>query len=268
MSVLKPLVLIAILGYAGIAAGMYLMQRQLMYRPENKGLTPEGVGLAGVQALNIATPDGENIAAWFAPPQSGQPVVLYFHGNAGEIGDRPRRFEFYRQHGFGVLFVSYRGYGRSSGTPTEDGLAADATAAYEWLSANGAAPKRILLVGESLGTGVAVRLASEKPVAAVALEAPYTSTTDIAAGQYWWLPVRFLMKDRYESIARIAAINAPLLITHGEADSLIPIRYGRKLFETAREPKAFIAWPGKDHDAIHDEDTWKTEVEFFRKHVG
>lgn len=268
MSLLKSFIVIVILGYAGIAAGMYLLQRQLMYFPENKGLTPEAAGLANVQALSIVTPDGENIAAWFAPPQNGQPVILYFHGNAGEIGDRPGRFEFYRQHGFGVLFVSYRGYGGSSGSPTEDGLATDAEAAYEWLSKTGIETKRIVLVGESLGTGVAVKLAAHKPVGAVALEAPYTSTTDIAADQYWWLPVRYLMKDRYESIVRIAAIKAPLLITHGDADNLIPIRYGRRLFEAALEPKSFIAWPGKGHDAMHEEETWKAEVEFFREHVG
>lgn len=268
MNILKALAVIAVLGYAGIAAGMYLIQRQLMYFPENKGLTPESVGLEGVQAVSIATADGEQIAAWFAPPQEARPVILFFHGNAGEIGDRPGRLAFYRRHGFGVLFVSYRGYGGSSGTPTEDGLAADAEAAYEWLSRNGAAPTRIVLVGESLGTGVAVKLAAERPVAAVALEAPYTSATDIAADQYWWLPVRLLMKDRYESIARIAAINAPLLITHGDADKVIPIRYGRRLFEAAAEPKSFIVWPGKGHEAMHEEATWLAEVEFFRQHVA
>jgi hypothetical protein len=268
MSVAKNLLAIVVFSYCAIMLGMYVIQRQLMYHPENKGLAPEVAGLSGVQVLELSTADGQKIVAWYSAPQERKPVVLYFHGNAGEIGDRPLRFRFYQSRGFGVFYLSYRGYGGSSGSPTETGLIADAEAGYAWLLQNGLPATRIVLVGESLGSGVAVQLAARHPVAAVALEAPYTSTTDIAAETYWWLPVRYLMKDRFESIARIAGINTPLLVIHGDADTLIPIRFGRKLFEAAMEPKSFIAWPGRGHEAIFDEDTWKAEVEFFQTHAG
>ena len=148
------------------------------------------------------------------------PTILYFHGNAGEIGDRPLRFNYYHSRGFGVAYLSYRGYGGSSGSPSEAGLITDATAAYDWLIAKGVEPSRIAVLGESLGSGVAVQLAAKREVGAVALEAPYTSTVDVAANIYWWLPVHALMKDQFKSMDFISAVVAPLLIIHGDQDDL------------------------------------------------
>jgi fermentation-respiration switch protein FrsA (DUF1100 family) len=239
MNAIRNGLIFAAIVYAAVVLAMYLMQRQLLYFPANKGLTPAAVGIANAQTVELATADGERLVAWYSKAKEGRPTILYFHGNGGEIGDRPRRFQFYQSKGFGVLYVSYRGYGGSTGSPSEAGLMADAGAAYDWLLAQGVAPKLIVLVGESLGSGVAVRLATERQTAAVALEAPYTSAVDIGAQAYWWLPVRLLMKDRFESIKHIASINAPLLVVHGDVDQIIPVEHGRRLFEAAREPKAY-----------------------------
>jgi uncharacterized protein len=267
MQMLRIALLICLFAYGGAVVTMYLMQRSLLYYPENKGLTPEAVGLVGVQVVHLDTSDGEHILAWYAASKPGRPVIIHFHGNAGEIGDRSKRFEYIAGRGFGALFVSYRGFGGSSGEISEAGLITDAVTAYDWLIGQGVAPREIALLGESLGTGVAVQLAAQRPVGAVALEAPYTSTADIAAAIYWWLPVRLLMKDQFRSMDHIGAINAPLLVIHGAADTLIPVEYGKALFALANEPKELVIVPRAGHEVAFDESTWARELEFFGRHL-
>lgn len=265
MSFVKLLVISAIVVYAVAMLGMYVFQRKLQYLAENKGLTPERVGVVGATVETLTTPDGEKIIVWYAPAAEGKPTILYFHGNAGEIGDRPLRFNYYHSRGFGVAYVSYRGYGGSTGSPTEAGLITDATTAYDWLIAKGIAPQNIVLLGESLGSGIAVQIAAQKQVGAVALNAPYTSTADVAARIYWWLPVRVLMKDQYKSMDFIADVKAPLLVVHGDQDILIPLEFGKRLFAAANEPKEMKIIHGLGHEAMFEEVTWAREVEFFAR---
>lgn len=267
MSLVKFFVVLAIVAYAVAALGMYVFQRKLQYYAENKGLTPESVGIAGGSAETLTTADGEKIILWYAPAKAGMPTVLYFHGNAGEIGDRPLRFNYYHSRGFGVAYLSYRSYGGSSGSPSEAGFIADANAAYDWLLVKGVEPGRIALLGESLGSGVAVQLAAQREVGALALEAPYTSTAEVAAKIYWWLPVHALMKDQFKSIDFIAAVVAPLLIIHGEADELIPVEFGRRLFAAANQPKELEIIPGFGHEVLFEETTWAREVGFFARMI-
>ncbi|CAN5444887.1 alpha/beta hydrolase [soil metagenome] len=262
---LRWLILFACAAYGGIVLFMYLKQRDLQYLPESKGLTPLAVGLDGVKDLRLKTPDGETLSAWYAEAAPARPMVLFLHGNAGEIGDRPNRFAAYRAAGFGVLFLSYRGYGGSTGSPTQDGLVTDVVAAYDWLVAQAIKPEDIVVVGESLGSGVAVQLASRRPVAALALEAPFTSAADVGASVYWWLPVRVLMKDQFDSLSLIRNINAPLLIVHGDADGIIPVAQGKRLFDAAQAPKEIVVVPGGTHVSIFDEPTWARELAFFEK---
>jgi hypothetical protein len=265
MSLIKFFVVFAIVVYAVATLGMYVFQRKLQYHPENKSLIPEGVGIIGASVETLTTADGEKIILWYAPARAGMATILYFHGNAGEIGDRPLRFNYYHSRGFGVAYLSYRGFGGSSGSPSEAGLMADANAAYGWLIAKGVEPGRIALLGESLGSGVAVQLAAKREVGAVALEAPYTSTVEVAAKIYWWLPVHALMKDQFKSIDFIAAVVAPLLIIHGEEDGLIPVEFGRRLFAAANQPKELEVVPGFGHDVLFEETTWAREAEFFAR---
>ncbi len=265
MSLVKFVVVLAIVAYAIATLGMYAFQRKLQYHPANKGLTPESVGITGASIETLATADGEKIILWHAPAKAGMATILYFQGNAGEIGDRPLRFSYYQSRGFGVAYLSYRGFGGSSGSPSEAGLIADANAAYDWLIAKGVEPGRIALLGESLGSGVAVQLAAKREVGAVALEAPYTSTVEVAAKIYWWLPVHALMKDQFKSIDFIAAVVAPLLIIHGEEDGLIPVEFGKRLFAAANQPKELDVVPGFGHDVLFEESTWAREAEFFAR---
>ena len=178
--------------------------------------------------MNLATQPGEKLVAWYAPAQGDKPTILFFHGNAGEITGRSERFAYYQRAGYGVMFLSYRGYGESTGGPSETGLNHDADAAYDWLIKRNISAAKIILVGESLGTGVAVQLAARKPVAAMALEAPFTSTADVARLSYWWLPVGLLMKDQFRSIDYLKDIHVPLLFMHGTDDRLIPLQMGRE----------------------------------------
>jgi fermentation-respiration switch protein FrsA (DUF1100 family) len=266
IAALRFFLLSVALAYAGICLYMFLQQRSLQYFPTHRGPSPAEAGFSQVSDETIATPDGETISAWYAEAAPGKPTILYFQGNGGEIADRTGRLGFYLSHGFGVLFVSYRGYGRSTGAISEQGLIADALAAHAWLTARGVKPEQVVLVGESLGTGVAVQLASQRQVQAVALEAPYSSAADIAASIYWWLPVRLLMKDTFHSQAFIQKVHAPLLIVHGDADTIIPVAQGRKLFAMANEPKELVIIPGEGHDVIHDPRVWELEVAFFTGH--
>ena len=265
MSLVKFFVVFAIVVYAVATLGMYVFQRKLQYFSENKGLTPESVGVVGASVETLTTHDGEKIIVWYAPAAKGKPTILYFHGNAGEMGDRPLRFNYYHSRGLGVAYVSYRGYGGSTGSPSEAGLIADANAAYDWLIAKGVEPGSIVLLGESLGSGVAVQLAAKREVGAVALEAPYTSTVEVAAKIYWWLPVHALMKDQFKSIDFIAAVVAPLFIIHGEEDELIPVEFGKRLFAAANQPKELEIVQGFGHDVLFEETTWAREVEFFAR---
>ncbi len=256
---------LAVLGllYLAAVAGMFVMQRQFQYFPSRNNPPPAAVGLADVTAESIATPDGEILVLWYAPA-AGQPTILYFQGNGGDIADRADRFAAYRAQGFGVAFLSYRGYGGSTGRPTEAGLLTDARAAYDWLTARGTAPGMIALVGESLGTGVAVQLAAERRVGAVVLEAPYAAAVDIAAGIYPWLPVRLLMKDQFRSIDHIAAVTAPILILHGTDDRVIPYASGRALYDAVTAPTIFVSLDGEGHEALYQPTTWAQEITFLQ----
>ena len=267
MLALRIVLLTVLVLYLCIVAYMYLQQRQIQYHPSRTAPSPQSVGLSGVNDERITTPDGETIAVWYAAASPGKPTILFLHGNAGEIGTRGERFSFYRSQGFGVLFVSYRGYGASTGNITEAGLITDALSAYEFLIGKGVAPQQIAVVGESLGTGVAVQLAAQRKVGAMALEAPYTATVDVGAEIYPWLPVRLLMKDTFKSRDFIGRVTAPLLVQHGDADTIIPVAHGRALFAMANEPKQLVIIPGLGHDAIAAPETWVREVRFFTQHI-
>jgi len=248
--------------YAVALSGIYAFQRDLQYFPTRRDPPPEATGLDGVDRVALPPPDGETLVLWVSPAKGDRPTLLFLHGNAGEIADRADRFAFYQAQGYGVAFLSYRGYGGSTGAPSEPGLLTDAKAAYDHLRQQGIAPDRIVLVGESLGTGPAVITAAANPVAAVVLEAPYSAAVDIARRAYPWAPVGLLMKDQYRSRDHIAAINAPLLILHGQKDGVIPQGFGRRLFAAARDPKTFLSLGPVGHEALFSPATWAEEAAF------
>lgn len=245
LTIVRFLAVAAVL-YAAFVALLYAMERTFLYPASSYRATAAEAGLAGFQDLSLTTADGERLVAWWKPPEPGRAVVLYFHGNGGSLWSRRHRARLLTEDGRGLLLVSYRGYSGSTGAPTEVGLREDARAAYAWVGER-VEPARVVLYGESLGSGVAVRLASERPVGGVVVEAPFTSTADIAKLTYWFVPVDILMRDQFRSIDLVDDIKAPLLVLHGERDGLIPIRFGQKLYEAAREPKRFVRLPGVSH---------------------
>jgi fermentation-respiration switch protein FrsA (DUF1100 family) len=245
MTLLKGL-LIPVVAFGGFVAVMYAVQRSLLYHPDRLRTAPAAAGLAGADEIVLDTADGEKVIVWHVPPKPGRPLLLYFHGNAGTLAYRAERFRTLTADGTGLVALSYRGYGGSTGRPTEAGLMLDAEAAYGFARSQHP-DARLVVFGESLGTGVAVAMAGRHPAAAVILESPYTSIADVAAAIYWFLPVRLLLKDGFYSDRAIAGIAAPLLILHGARDAVVPIAFSERLFALAAEPKRFVRFPEAGH---------------------
>ncbi|MCX7311783.1 MAG: alpha/beta hydrolase [Hyphomicrobiales bacterium] len=240
----------AVAAFGGFVALAYVGQRSLLFHPDKSRTSPFQAGLPGVEEFVLDLADGEKVIVWYAPQRGDKPLVLYFHGNAGSLRGRADRFRALLGDGYGLVALSYRGYGGSTGSPSEAGLIADAQAAYAFATARAPA-ERIVVFGESLGTGVAVALAATQRIGRLVLEAPFTSAADVGAGAFWFLPVRLLMKDPFRSDLRIGKVTAPLLILHGVRDRVVPFVLGERLFALANEPKRFVRF---DQGAHHDLD--------------
>jgi len=249
MTMLTWLAVIVLCLYVGVAAMLYVTQRSLIYFPETAHTTPAQAGLPRAEEVPLTTSDGEHIFAWHVPPGDDKPVILYFHGNGGAVRYRVERFSKLIGDGIGLVALEYRGYGGSSGSPSERGLIADAEAAYAFAAARYSV-QQIVLWGESLGSGVAVAIAAEKPVGRVILEAPFTSAVAVGARRYWYLPVRLLMKDQFRSDERIRKVTAPLLILHGVHDQVIPYAMGEQLFDLANKPKHIVRFLDGSHEDL------------------
>jgi len=246
MTTLKWLLFVAALGYVTLLAGMYFWQRGLMYFPEVARTAPAAAGFAQAEELVLDTADGEKIIAWHRAAADGKPIILYFHGNAGSLRMRADRFRKLTADGTGLLALSYRGYGGSTGSPSEAGFLQDAEAVYAFAAARYPV-ERIVAFGESLGTAVAVALAAEKPVGKLVLDAPYTAAVDLAASVYPFLPVRYLMKDQFRTHERIGRVAVPVLVLHGELDRVIPIVFAERLYALITGPKEFVRFPRGGH---------------------
>ena len=246
---LKWLLIIVLIGYGGLLLLVYLGQRALQYFPERAHTPPAAAGLPEAEEVVLDSSGGERVIVWHIPPRGEKPVVLYFHGNGGSLRGRVDRFRALAADGTGLIALSYRGYGGSSGRPTEKGLIDDALAAYAFAAARYPA-SRLALWGESLGTGVAVALAAQKPVGRIVLESPFTSIADIAAQIYWFFPVRLLIKDSFRSDLLIGTVTAPFLILHGDKDSIVPIALGDQLYKLITAPKRFVRFPGAGHNEL------------------
>ncbi len=256
---------LALVAYAALVAGCAMMQRSLMYFPDDNLPAPGGTGAPGFEAVKYGTADGLELVSWYRPAKKGFSTLVYFQGNGGNISHRIFKTRPLFEAGHGMLLVGYRGYGGNPGSPTEDGLYNDARAALDYLEGRGVPAQRIVLLGESLGSGVAVRMASEVRYKGVILEAPYTSTVDVGQAAYFFLPVRLLMYDRFPSIDLIADIGAPLLLIHGENDNVIPIRFGRRLFKAARQPKEAHFISGAGHNDLFEHGLTDIELEFLAR---
>lgn len=247
---LKWIVTFAVAGYLGVLALLYLAQRSLLYFPDARRYPPASLGLQA-EEVTLQSADGTRLVAWHVPPREGLPVVVYFQGNGGGLNLRAERFKKVTAAGVGLVALNYRGYGGSDGKPDETGILADAKAAYDFAASRYGAD-RVVLWGESLGTGVAVATAAENPVARVVLESPYTSIEDVAASVYWFVPVRYLLKDTFRSDQRILKVKAPVLVVHGERDTVVRYSFGERLYALIPGKKQFMSLPEAGHND-HDQ---------------
>lgn len=249
-----PLTLAIALGlYLLLALAMFGCQRSFLYFPDTSRPDPRGAGVEGLATVRLESEPGLEVEHWYRPPAADDgPVLVVFHGNAGHIGHRVSKFRAFLDAGIGLFLAEYRGYGGNAGRPDEAGLTADARAVMSYLAGEGIAADRLILFGESLGGGPAVKMAVEFPVAGLVLESPFTSVADVAQAHYWYLPARWLVLDRWDNASRIVGLGAPLLIVHGERDRVVPVRFGRRLFDIAPEPKRALIVPDAGHNDLFD----------------
>ena len=250
MTVLKWLLIVVSVGYAGGLVALFFAQRAFLFPvPTVARNSPQQAGFPEAEEHVLDTADGEKVIVWHVPAKPGHAVVIHFPGNGDYLAGLAGRFRDITADGTGLVALSYRGYAGSSGRPSEQGLLEDAAAAYAFTAARYGADQ-IVVWGFSLGSGVAVALAAEQPIGKLILEAPYTSLVDVAATHFPLVPVRWLVRDRFHSDARIARVTAPLLIMHGARDATIPISFGERLFALAREPKQFVRFPEGGHNDL------------------
>ncbi|MCD6035628.1 MAG: Alpha/beta hydrolase family protein [Rickettsiales bacterium] len=262
--------LLVVLGvYLLFIAGMFVMQRHLVFAPHG---TPDSTAEAnGMHTVTFTTSDGLNLFAWYAPPPSKKaPVVVFFHGNYGHLGDRIEKYQEWMKQGAGVLGVEYRGYGGNPGEPTESGLYNDARAALQFLTKNQLlSADRIILYGESLGSGVASKMAEETDAAVLILEAPFTSIAAVGAARHpYIIGASYLIRDRFDSLSRIAQITEPLLVFHGTDDETVPYHYGKTLFDAAKEPKNMITIEGLHHNDLPPPVLARQGMVWYKEHTA
>jgi len=248
----------SVLGFVVAVATVYLAALGYLWATQRSHVFRPGIGpldlinstvAAYMREETIATADGLSLTAWYAPARPGRRTIVYIHGNAGHLGDRHDRVQPYLEHGFGLLLVGYRGYGGNPGAPTETGLYEDGRAHLDWLARQGVKDDAVVLYGESLGAAVATQMAVERRAAALVLEAPFASILHSARARYPMFAFDWLIKDKFANIDKIDKIDMPLFVIHGACDPVTSQRFGRMVYERARQPKAAF-WP---EDAGHND---------------
>ena len=238
---------LAILGCLG--ALLWFGQRGLMYFPDRHVPRPDAVGLAAGEPVVFTTDDGVRLHGWFLPVPAASFTVMVFNGNAGNRAYRAQLGQALRARGLAVLLFDYRGFGENEGSPGEAGLYADAVAARRYLlTRDDVREGRLVYLGESLGAAVALELAASHPPAALVLRSPFSSMADMARLHYPMLPTRWLLRDRYASIDKIAHVTAPVLVVAGDRDGIVPLAHSRRLYDAVTSRKSFVVIEGADHN--------------------
>jgi fermentation-respiration switch protein FrsA (DUF1100 family) len=256
-----------LLAYVAAVAALFLMQRQILFRPAHDRPDPARAAVAGLEEVTLQTADGLGLLAWYLPPPGEGPVLLFLHGNGGHIGHRIERLRRFAGQGWGVLLVEYRGYGGNPGTPSEAGLRQDAAAGLAALRARGIADGRIVLWGESLGSGLATWLAARETLGAVVLETPYTSVADVAKRRYPFAPVDLLLRDRFDSLIYVRAIRSPILVLVGAQDVVVPPDMGHTIHRAAPDAELWEAAQG-GHTDLMQHGSIEAVADFLRRRLG
>ncbi|HXD50538.1 MAG TPA: alpha/beta hydrolase [Burkholderiales bacterium] len=272
MRVIINLLIAAAVAYALIMLFVFLYQPRLVYFPQVEReltATPRAAGL-DYEDVTLTTADNVKLHGWWVPSRNARGTILLMHGNAGNISHRLGYLTMFNRLGYSVLLFDYRGYGKSGGHPDEEGTYRDADAAWLHLTATrNVAPRDIVMVAESLGGGVATWLALKYPPRALVLASTFRSVPDLGAQIYPWLPVRLLARITYDNLARIAKVDAPVLIAHSREDDVIPFVHGEALFAAAREPKQMLVLAGGHNDGfLFTRDAWIAAVGAFLDRIA
>ena len=233
---------------------IYLFQRNLLYHPSDNGYQEDEINF-DYKEIFIQNKEGIKLKAWLHEKDLiNQKTIVFFHGNAGNLRNRNYKLNELSKFNVNFLIVAYRGFSDNQGKPSEQGLYEDARSTLNWLKIKGVKEKNLILYGESLGAAVAIEIAQNKDLAGIILESPFTSMVELAQKYYPVLPVKFLLKDKYETIKKLANINSPLLVLHGKLDNIVPFSMGKKLFEKANEPKFKYFVDNDDHMMRYDQE--------------
>ena len=238
--------------YLIIVFFLYFFQRNLLYHPTENNYSGDELKVS-IEKIKIKTNEDFELLSWFHKKNTTYKTILFLHGNAGNLENRIHKINHFKDMEVNFLIISWRGFSGNKGKPTEQGLYEDANSAIRWLKTKGLDEKNIIIYGESLGTGVATEIAQHKNFAGIILESPFTSMIDAAKNKYPFFPVKLLLKDKYENSKKIKNINIPILIIHGEKDSIVPFYMGKKIYELANEPKHFYFSKYDDHMMEYNE---------------
>lgn len=240
--------------YLVVCLAMFFAQRLLIYKPSGGNIPPAQFGMMQFVSLDFTMSDGTNIHAWHKSAKKGSKTLVYLHGNAGGLASRAERYRtFARQSDLGILAITYRGYAGSTGKPSEEKIYQDMDEIIKILNEEyKIEAQNLVIYGESLGSGVAVEIASKHNIYALILESPFTSLADVAKLSYWFLPVDLMLRDHYDSIVKTKLVKAPVLIFHAGEDQVVPLSLGEELYESFDKPKKLIVAPNKKHVNLDD----------------
>jgi hypothetical protein len=255
-----------ILIYFAITVVVYFFQRKLLYHPFSPQITGKGL-IHNFETINFKTSDNFELKGWFHLKNSNKKTILFLHGNAGNLDNRIDKLNFLGNMDINFLIISWRGYSGNPGNPSETGLYKDALGGIEWLNKKGISNDRIILYGESLGTAITTEVAQNENFAGIILEAPFTSMVDMGQKIYPIFPVKFLLKDKYESKNKIKNIKSPILVLHGRKDKIVPFYMGEKIFEMANNPK-FKYFTDLDDHMMNFDEKLVNEIDLFIRNLN
>ena len=262
---ISSILFVIIFSYLAILFFIYFNQRNLLYHPSENNYLNEKANFVYEEVYIPSTEN--NLKGWFHKKNlTKNKTLVFFHGNAGNLENRIYKLNLIKDFDLNFLIIAYRGFSGNKGKPTERGLYEDALSALKWLKTNySIKDKDIIIYGESLGTSISIEVSQNKKYSGIILESPFTSMTDAAKHYYPYLPVSLLLKDKYDSIEKIKNINIPILVMHGKKDKIIPFEMGKKIFESANQPKFFYSPDNDDHMMNYDENLLKAIKSFLKK---
>ncbi len=262
----------ALLAFGGLylllIAGVALGQRGMIYHPDPTRADPVEAGVPEMVPVPLKAEDGWPVSGWYAPPRSAaKPTVVFFHGNSGTVGTRAFKARALLDAGYGVFLVEYRGYGGNPGRPSEKGLYADGRAVIRWLVGRGIAASRLVLYGESLGSGVVMEMTRLIEPMMVVLECPFTALPDLAPPFVLPVLARAFMLDHFDNLSKMAGLTAPLLVVHGDQDEVVPVAMGHALLKAADTIKDGVFLPTAHHGDLWDHGAGEHVLDFIRRRM-